>query len=131
MTHVHLDHFGDICAVIEGSRKILHDKDKNYFKKGTLITTRDTLKYISDYHLNMLEKIISFKETCEYCAPLDVLNKIGKLKTYTDKDYPAKKHMDVLRIFCKLYGKNYCMKLLKKNPKFFDKYTDYPVEPSK
>jgi len=61
VTHVHIDHFNDISAVIEASRENLHDKNYNYFKKGILITTGDTLQYISDYHLNMLEKVIPFK----------------------------------------------------------------------
>lgn len=60
-THFHLDHFNDLSAVVEASRTILHDRNHVYFKKGTLITTDETLKYINQYHLNMLEKIISFK----------------------------------------------------------------------
>ena len=65
-THLHLDHFGDICAIIEGSREILYDKNKNYFKKGTLITTSESLKHISKYHLNMLKKIVPFKPGDKY-----------------------------------------------------------------
>ena len=61
VTHIHIDHFNDICAIIESSRENLHDKNYNYFKKGTLITTSDTLKFISDYHINMLEEVIEFK----------------------------------------------------------------------
>jgi ribonuclease BN (tRNA processing enzyme) len=60
VTHFHLDHYSDISAVIESSRKILHDRDHNYFKKGTLITTNQVMQYISEYHLNMLEKKIIF-----------------------------------------------------------------------
>ena len=30
-------------------------------KKGVLITTQDCIPYISDYHLNMLDKVIPFK----------------------------------------------------------------------
>lgn len=61
VTHVHIDHFNDICAVIESSREILHDRNHNYFKKGTLITTDDCLSFISNYHKNMLEKVVPFK----------------------------------------------------------------------
>jgi len=92
---------------------------------------RQTIHYWIENYLDELEKIISFKDTCEYCAPLDILYKIGQSKKYTDSDYPSKKHMDILRMFCKLYGKNYCMKLLKKNPRFFDSYSEYPIEISK
>jgi len=61
VTHVHIDHFNDLCAIIEASRERLHDKNYKYYKKGTLITTNDTLKFVSEYHQNMLEKIIPFK----------------------------------------------------------------------
>jgi ribonuclease BN (tRNA processing enzyme) len=61
VTHLHIDHFNDISAIIESSRDTLHDKKYNYVKKGVLITTNDTLEFISDYHLNMLEKVIRFK----------------------------------------------------------------------
>ncbi|MFX0188054.1 MAG: MBL fold metallo-hydrolase [Candidatus Hodarchaeota archaeon] len=61
VTHVHIDHFNDINAIIEASREVLHDRSYNYFKKGTLITTKDTLKFISKYHQNMLKDVISFK----------------------------------------------------------------------
>ncbi|MBY9005859.1 MAG: hypothetical protein KGD63_03790 [Candidatus Lokiarchaeota archaeon] len=60
-THLHLDHTGDMGAIIESSRESLYDKNKKFFKKGTLITTSDTLPVISKYHLNMLENIIEFK----------------------------------------------------------------------
>ncbi len=60
VTHFHLDHYSDLSAIIESSRKILHDRNYNYFKKGTLITTNQVLKYISEYHLNMVEKIVIF-----------------------------------------------------------------------
>ncbi|MHA1748672.1 MAG: hypothetical protein ACTSYF_08550, partial [Promethearchaeota archaeon] len=43
------------------SREQLHDRNYNYYKKGTLITTNDVIKYISKYHLNMLERIVIFK----------------------------------------------------------------------
>jgi ribonuclease BN (tRNA processing enzyme) len=66
VTHVHIDHFNDISAMIEASREQLHDKDYHYFKKGTLITTRDTLNFISNYHQNMLEKIVVFKAGDKY-----------------------------------------------------------------
>jgi ribonuclease BN (tRNA processing enzyme) len=61
VTHLHIDHFNDISAMIEASREQLHDKAHNYFKKGTLITTKDSLNFISNYHQNMLEKIVVFK----------------------------------------------------------------------
>ena len=60
VTHYHLDHYNDICAIIEGSREVLHDKKKRYFKKGTLITTRQVLRYISEYHQNMLARKVIF-----------------------------------------------------------------------
>jgi len=61
VTHPHVDHYNDLSAVIESSREILHDKNYNYFKKGTLITTGEVLNYVSEYHLNMLEDVVSFK----------------------------------------------------------------------
>lgn len=61
VTHAHVDHYSDLSAIIESSREILHDRNYNYYKKGTLITTIEVLKYISDYHLNMLEEIVKFK----------------------------------------------------------------------
>lgn len=60
VTHAHVDHYNDLAALIESSREILHDKNYNYYKKGTLITTGDVLKYISDYHINMLDKVVPF-----------------------------------------------------------------------
>lgn len=66
VTHAHVDHYNDLSALIESSREILHDKNYNYFKKGTLITTNEVLKLMSNYHLNMLEKIISFKAGSKY-----------------------------------------------------------------
>ena len=61
VTHMHIDHFNDLCAVIEASRERLHDRNYNYFEKGTLITTKETLKFVPNYHKNMLETIVSFK----------------------------------------------------------------------
>lgn len=61
VTHVHLDHFNDICAIIESSRDKLHDFNYKYIKKGKLIATNESIKYISDYHLNMLDQVIPFK----------------------------------------------------------------------
>ncbi|MFX0022261.1 MAG: MBL fold metallo-hydrolase [Candidatus Hermodarchaeota archaeon] len=61
VTHGHVDHYSDLSAIIESSREILHDKNYGYFKKGTLITTHEVLKYISGYHLNMLKEVIKFK----------------------------------------------------------------------
>lgn len=57
VTHFHLDHYNDLAVMIEGSREILHDKNLRYFKKGTLITTKELLKNLSKYHLNMLENV--------------------------------------------------------------------------
>ncbi len=61
VTHMHIDHFNDLCAIIESSRERLHDKNYDYFKKGTLITTEEALKFVPKYHQNMLETIVSFK----------------------------------------------------------------------
>jgi ribonuclease BN (tRNA processing enzyme) len=61
VTHLHIDHFNDLSAIIEASRESLHDRNYNYYKKGTLITTNDTLRFVSEYHQNMLERIIRFK----------------------------------------------------------------------
>ncbi|MFO7794637.1 MAG: MBL fold metallo-hydrolase [Promethearchaeati archaeon] len=69
VTHFHLDHYNDLAVMIEASRKILHDKNHHYFKKGTLITTPEVVNYVSKYHLDMLEntqifdpdKIFSYK----------------------------------------------------------------------
>lgn len=60
-THAHVDHYNDISAIIESSRETLHDKNYNYLKKGILLTTSDVVGLISDYHLNMLEKVVRFK----------------------------------------------------------------------
>lgn len=61
VTHTHVDHYNDLSAIIESSREILHDRNYNYYKKGTLITTNDMIQYIFDYHINMLENIVRFK----------------------------------------------------------------------
>lgn len=61
VTHAHVDHYSDLSAIIESSRENLHDKNYNYYKKGTLITTEEVLKYISEYHLNMLEEVVKFR----------------------------------------------------------------------
>lgn len=61
VTHAHVDHYNDLSALIESSREVLHDRNYNYFKKGTLVTTTEVLQYISSYHLNMLEDIVTFK----------------------------------------------------------------------
>ncbi|MBY9015950.1 MAG: hypothetical protein KGD68_09695 [Candidatus Lokiarchaeota archaeon] len=61
VTHMHIDHFNDLCAVIEASREQLHDRNYNYLKKGTLITTEEVLNFVPKYHQNMLEIIIPFK----------------------------------------------------------------------
>jgi len=57
VTHFHLDHYNDLAVMIEGSRKVLHDKNHQYFKKGTLITTQQVLESLSNYHINMLENV--------------------------------------------------------------------------
>ena len=61
VTHMHIDHFNDLCAIIESSRERLHDKNYDYFKKGTLITTEEVLKFVPKYHQDMLETIVPFK----------------------------------------------------------------------
>ena len=61
VTHMHIDHFNDLCAIIEASRERIHDRNYNYFKKGILITTKETLEFVPKYHQNMLEKIVPFK----------------------------------------------------------------------
>ncbi|NVM16948.1 MAG: hypothetical protein HWN80_04480 [Candidatus Lokiarchaeota archaeon] len=62
VTHMHIDHFNDLCAIIEASREQLHDRNYNYFKKGTLITTKDTLEFVPKYHQSMLEMVVTFKK---------------------------------------------------------------------
>jgi len=66
VTHFHIDHFNDLSAVIESSRVILHDRNYNYFKKGILFTTKDTMQFIPKYHLNMLEKVVPFNAGDKY-----------------------------------------------------------------
>jgi ribonuclease BN (tRNA processing enzyme) len=66
VTHAHVDHYNDLSAIIESSRESLHDKKYHYFKKGTLITTKEVLSLISTYHLNMLENVIPFKADNKY-----------------------------------------------------------------
>ena len=66
VTHVHIDHFNDVSAIIESSRDYFYDKDRNFIKKGTLITTRDVLRYVSDYHINMLENVVDFNVVDTY-----------------------------------------------------------------
>jgi len=61
VTHLHIDHFNDLCAIIEASREQLHDRNYNYYKKGTLITTKEVLSFVPKYHQDMLEMIIPFK----------------------------------------------------------------------
>ncbi|MFX1496115.1 MAG: MBL fold metallo-hydrolase [Promethearchaeota archaeon] len=61
VTHAHVDHYNDLAALIESSREILHDKHYHYYKKGILITTKDVLKFISEYHINMLKKVEVFR----------------------------------------------------------------------
>ena len=61
VTHMHIDHFNDLCAVIESSREQLHDRKYNYFKNGTLITTEEVLTFVPKYHQRMLDRIIPFK----------------------------------------------------------------------
>ena len=66
VTHAHLDHYNDLSAVIESSRENLHDKQYNYYKKGTLLTTKNVLKLVSDYHIKMLEKVVVFEAGDKY-----------------------------------------------------------------
>jgi len=56
VTHFHVDHFNDIQVMIEASRERFYDKERN------------VINYISQYHQNMLEKIIPFKvgDTYDY-----------------------------------------------------------------
>ena len=61
ITHAHVDHYNDVSAIIESSRESLHDKNHNYYKKGLLITTDEVIHLISDYHLQMVEKIVTFR----------------------------------------------------------------------
>jgi ribonuclease BN (tRNA processing enzyme) len=61
VTHFHIDHFNDLCAIIEASRDQLHDRNYNYFKRGTLLTTGDALTFVPKYHQDMLKTIIPFK----------------------------------------------------------------------
>ena len=60
-THTHIDHYNDISVVIEASRDSFYDKNRNFVKKGTLICPSEMLNLISQYHQNMLEKIVTFK----------------------------------------------------------------------
>jgi len=60
VTHMHIDHFNDLCAIIEASREQLHDRNYNFFKKGTLLTTKEVLSFVPKYHQDMLEMIIPF-----------------------------------------------------------------------
>jgi ribonuclease BN (tRNA processing enzyme) len=96
VTHVHIDHFNDLSAIIESSRENLHDRNYNYYKKGTLITTNDTLKLVSDYHLKMLENIVRFKMGDKFTykginivgtkvihSPVEGFGLIFKLKDYS------------------------------------------------
>ena len=66
VTHVHIDHFNDVSAIIEASREIFYDKERNFVRKGTLITTREVLRYVSDYHINMLENVVDFNVVDKY-----------------------------------------------------------------
>jgi ribonuclease BN (tRNA processing enzyme) len=66
VTHAHLDHYNDLSAIIESSRENLHDKQNNYYKKGTLITTKDVLQFVPEYHINMLEKVVMFRPGDKY-----------------------------------------------------------------
>ncbi len=66
VTHMHIDHFNDLCAIIEASREQLHDRNFNYFKQGTLITTEEVLEFVPKYHQNMLETIVPFKTSETY-----------------------------------------------------------------
>ncbi|MFX1314324.1 MAG: MBL fold metallo-hydrolase [Promethearchaeota archaeon] len=66
VTHAHVDHYNDLSALIESSREILHDKNYFYFKRGTLITTYEVLRLISNYHLNMLKNVVTFEAGSKY-----------------------------------------------------------------
>lgn len=62
VTHTHIDHYNDISVIIESSRDNFYDETRSFVKKGTLICPNETLSLISQYHKNMLEKIVPFKE---------------------------------------------------------------------
>jgi ribonuclease BN (tRNA processing enzyme) len=66
VTHFHVDHFNDIHVIIEASRAKFYDKERNLVKKGLLFTTEEVIEYISQYHLNMLEKVSPFKTGDSY-----------------------------------------------------------------
>lgn len=68
VTHFHIDHFNDIHVVIESSRERFYDRERNLIKKGALFAPQEVIQYISQYHQNMLEKIIPFKagDTYDY-----------------------------------------------------------------
>lgn len=66
VTHVHIDHFNDVSAIIEASRDNFYDRERNFIKKGTLITTNEVLRYVSDYHKNMLEEVVDFTAINNY-----------------------------------------------------------------
>ncbi len=98
VTHFHLDHYSDLCAIIESSREVLHDRNRKYFKKGTLITTKRVIRYTSEYHLNMLEKHVVFQ-------PGDVLNYKTGIKIVGTKVI----HADVKGFGVKFILKNYTL----------------------
>jgi len=68
VSHAHVDHYNDVAVVIESSRESFHDKNYNYYKKGLLLTTDEVIHLISDYHLQMVEKIVTFRagDTIKY-----------------------------------------------------------------
>ena len=80
VTHAHVDHYNDVSAIIESSRESLHDKNHNYYKKGVLLTTDEVIHLISDYHLQMVEKIVTFKarDTIKYKGAEIVGKSIGR-----------------------------------------------------
>lgn len=61
VTHFHVDHFNDIQVMIEASRNRFYDNERKLVKKGILFAPQNVINYISQYHQNMLEKIIPFK----------------------------------------------------------------------
>ena len=61
VTHAHVDHYSDLSAIIESSRENFHDENYNYLKKGVLLTTKEMLQFVPNYHLNMLEKVVPVK----------------------------------------------------------------------
>jgi ribonuclease BN (tRNA processing enzyme) len=86
VTHLHTDHFISVLVMIEAARARFRDAQRNMIKRGTLITTpeiADIIKFISQYHLDMLENIVPFGpgETYNYKG----VNIVGTMAKHTEK----------------------------------------------